>query len=62
MAGSFDGGRPEAASGQVVRWREVLGCKWLGCSMEEGLRRQAAGLFDGRSEGAGGWVVRWREV
>ena len=62
VAGLFNGGRSEGASGWVVQWREVSECKWLGCSMEGGLRVQVAELFNGgRSEGASGWVVQWRE-
>ena len=38
-------------------------CKWLGCSMDRGLRVQVVGLSNGgRSEGASSWVVQPREV
>ena len=63
MARSFDGERSEGASGWVVQWREVCRCKWLGRSMERGLRLLVAGSFDGgRPEAASGQFVRWREV
>ena len=63
VAGLFNGGRSEGASGWVVQRREFGGCKWLGCSMEGLLRVQVAGLFNGgRSESASGWVVHRREV
>ena len=63
VAGLFNRGRSEGASGWVVQWREVSECKWLGCSMERDLSVQVAGLFNGRSsECASGWVVQWIEV
>ena len=47
VAGLFNGGRSEGASGWVVQWRMVSGCKWLGCSLEGDLTVLVAGLFIG---------------
>ena len=43
VAELFNGERSGGASGRVVQWREVWGHKWPTCSMEGGLRVQAAG-------------------